>query len=131
MVVLLCVLFYKKIFMDKINKEQIKQAVYDVVHLIHYGRATSYGAIAKAIGLPNLSRMVGKIMGQCNSSVTHIPAHRVVNNQGFLSGSQAFGNSGEMQKLLKSEGIVVVNNKIKNWKSIFWNPLEEIKLSEL
>ena len=112
--------------MDKADREQIKQAVYDIVSLIPHGRATSYGAIAKAIGFPNLSRMVGKIMSQCDSSVTHIPAHRVVNNQGLLSGSQAFGHSGEMQKLLESEGITVVNNKIKNWKNIFWNPLEEI-----
>ena len=112
-------------YMDK-ERERIKQAVYDIVVLIPRGRATSYGAISKAIGFPNLSRMVGKIMGHCDSSATCVPAHRVVNNQGLLSGSQAFGNSGEMQKLLESEGITVVNNKIKNWKNIFWNPLEEI-----
>ena len=109
--------------MDKINKEHIKQAVYDIVCLIPCGRATSYGAIAKAAGFPNLSRMVGKIMSQCDSA---LPAHRVVNNQGLLSGSRAFGNSGEMQKLLESEGITIVNNKIKNLKNVFWNPLDEI-----
>ena len=115
--------------MNQINREHIKQAVYDVVSLIPHGRATSYGAIAKAIGFPDLSRMVGTIMGQCNSSAAHIPAHRVVNNQGLLSGSQAFGNAGEMQKLLESEGITVVNNRIKNWKHVFWNPLKEIYIT--
>ncbi len=112
--------------MVKTDKEQIRQAVYDIVCLIPPGRATSYGAIAQAAGFPNLSRMVGKIISQCDSSANNIPAHRVVNSQGILSGSPAFGNSGEMQKLLESEGIEIVNNKIKNWKNIFWNPLEEI-----
>ncbi|MDR1761258.1 MAG: MGMT family protein [Bacteroidales bacterium] len=112
--------------MDIINQEYIKQAVYDIVCLIPYGRATSYGAIAQAVGFPNLSRMVGKIMSQCDSATTCIPAHRVVNSQGLLSGSQAFGDSGTMQSLLESEGIIVVNNKIKNWKYVFWNPLDEI-----
>lgn len=113
--------------MDNINKEAFIQAVYDVVKYIPYGRATSYGAIAKAIGYSNMSRMVGHVMGDCNSDETGVPAHRVVNSQGFLSGKFAFGNNNEMQKLLEAEGIVVINDKIKNWKSVFWNPLTEIK----
>lgn len=114
--------------MPKINKEAFIQAVYDIVKTIPYGRATSYGAIAKAAGYYNMSRMVGRIMSQCNSSITNIPAYRVVNSQGVLSGKDAFGDSGEMQKLLESEGIVISNSKIKNWKTVFWNPIEEINI---
>lgn len=110
------------------DKEQLQQAVHEIVKLIPQGRATSYGAIAKAIGFPNLSRMVGQIMSQCNSITSHLPAHRVVNSSGFLSAKNAFGVSGEMQQLLESEGIVVVNDKIQNWKKVFWNPLESISL---
>ncbi|MDL2262254.1 MGMT family protein [Bacteroidales bacterium OttesenSCG-928-I21] len=114
--------------MDKTEKKAITQAVYDIVKIIPRGRATSYGAIAKAIGYGNMSRMVGKIMSECNSSENNIPAHRVVNSQGFLSGKDAFGDSDEMRKLLESEGIIVINDKIKNWKNVFWNPAEEILL---
>lgn len=108
------------------DKEQLRLAVYEIVKLIPPGRATSYGAIAKATGFPNLSRMVGRIMSQCNSDVNHIPAHRVVNSSGILSAKEAFGTSGEMQQLLESEGIIVVNDKIQNWKKVFWNPLKEL-----
>ena len=107
------------------EKESFKQAIYEIVRLIPCGRATHYGAIAKAIGYPNFSRFVGKIMSQCSSD-TRIPAHRVVNSQGYLSAKDAFGAPGQMQKQLESEGIVVVNNKIRNWKRVFWNPVTEI-----
>ena len=114
--------------LNEINKEAFILAVYDVVKTIPYGRATSYGAIAKAIGYPNMSRMVGRVMSECNSAETNIPAHRVVNSQGILSGKEAFGNAGEMQQMLELEGITIINNKIQKWKSVFWNPIEEIKL---
>lgn len=114
--------------MAKVDKEVLTQAVYDIVRTIPHGRATSYGAIAKATGYYNLSRMVGRIMSECNSSITNIPAHRVVNSQGVLSGKDAFGSSNEMQKLLESEGVVIINNKIRNWRTVFWNPLEEISI---
>lgn len=114
--------------MKHIDKEDFREAVYEIVRTVPYGRATSYGAIAKAISCSNLSRMVGRIMGECNSSENDIPAHRVVNSSGILSGKNAFGTSGEMQKRLEAEGIVVINDKIKDWKSIFWNPIEEINI---
>ncbi|GHS93108.1 methylated-DNA--protein-cysteine methyltransferase [Bacteroidia bacterium] len=104
----------------------LKQAVYDIVNLIPYGRATSYGAIAKATGFPNLSRKVGKIMSECNSVENGIPAHRVVNSQGILTAGDAFGSNGEMQKLLESEGITVDNNRIRDWKRVFWDPFKEL-----
>lgn len=111
------------------DKEAIRQAVYEIVRTIPYGRATSYGAIARAIGYPNMSRLVGKIMASCESATSDIPAHRVVNSQGVLSGKEAFGPTDEMQQLLEAEGIVVVNNnRIQSWKTVFWNPMEEITL---
>lgn len=114
--------------MDNIDKVAFIRAVHDVVLTIPRGRATSYGAIAKAIGYPNLSRMVGKVMSKCDSATSGIPAHRVVNSQGVLSAKEAFGNSGEMKRLLEAEGITVVNDRIRNWKSVFWNPMEEIRI---
>ncbi len=104
----------------------LRRAVYDIVNLIPCCRATSYGAIAKAVGYPNWSRKVGKIMSECNSFETGIPAHRVVNSQGILTASKAFGGNGEMQKILESEGVEVVNNRIKNWKQVFWDPMKEL-----
>lgn len=114
--------------MNPKEKEDFRQAVYEIVRTIPYGRATSYAAIAKAVGYPNFSRMVGRMMSECDSAATGIPAHRVVNAQGILSAKDAFGESDEMQRLLQSEGITVKNNRIGNWKNIFWNPLEEIRM---
>ena len=114
--------------MDNNELETIRLAVYDVVRTIPYGRATSYGAIAKAIGFSNYSRLVGHIMARCNSDENNIPAHRVVNSQGVLSGKDAFGLDNEMKKLLEAEGIAVVNDRIKDWRKVFWNPLEEINI---
>jgi len=111
-----------------IEKKIFAQAVYDIVRRIPKGRATSYGAIAKAIGYPNMSRLVGKVMASADTSVSKIPAHRVVNSQGILSGKDAFTHQGGMQNLLESEGISVKNDRITNWKKVFWNPLEEIEL---
>lgn len=112
--------------MTQLDKEDFRQAVYEVVRHIPYGRATSYGAVARAIGYSNMSRLVGKMMGSCPPD-NDIPAHRVVNSQGILSGREAFGNADQMQRLLEAEGIKVVNNRIRNWKKIFWNPIEELQ----
>lgn len=110
------------------DKEGLIRAVYDIVRTIPFGRATSYGAIARAIGWPNMSRLVGRIMSECDSQNNDIPAHRVVNSQGVLSGKAAFGNGDEMLQLLKGEGIIIINNRIQRWKQVFWNPMEEIQL---
>ncbi|NDV77902.1 MGMT family protein [Dysgonomonas sp. 511] len=112
--------------MTKEEKEKLRLGIYDIVKTIPRGRATSYGAIAKAAGYSNMSRLVGKMMGECSEK--NIPAYRVVNSQGVLSGREAFGDNERMQRLLEDEGIVVKNNRISNWKDIFWNPLEEIIL---
>lgn len=104
--------------------DELVEAVYEIVSRIPFGRATSYGLIAKAIGYPEHSRLVGKIMS--DSSSGDIPAHRVVNSQGILSAKSAFGYGNEMQSLLESEGIVVENDRIKNWRKVCWNPLKEL-----
>ncbi|MDL2278626.1 MGMT family protein [Parabacteroides sp. OttesenSCG-928-G07] len=114
--------------MNKDEKETLTQAIYEIVRIIPVGRATSYAALAKATGYPNFSRMVGRIMSECDSAKNGVPAHRVVNSQGVLSGKNAFGLNGEMQKLLEAEGIIVKNDRIKHWKTVFWNPIEEIRL---
>ena len=111
---------------DKIEKETFNQLVYEVVKLVPFGRVTSYGAIAKAIGYPNLSRMVGAAMSTCGMSGETVPAHRVVNATGCLTGKESFGASGEMQRLLEEEGIVVKNDKIKDFRKLLWNPIDEI-----
>ena len=111
--------------MLKENKDSLlEHAVYEIVKSIPKGRVTCYGAIAKAIGYPNYSRMVGRIMGKCDSP--DIPAHRVVNSSGILSGKEAFGSFNEMQKLLESEGVIVDKDRIKNFRTLFWNPLKEL-----
>lgn len=93
-----------------------KQQVWEITKLIPKGRVSSYGAIAKAVGFPNHSRQVGKAMGGCAKD---IPAHRVISSSGVLS-------VPEFQTKLEAEGIEVVNLRIKNFKKLFWNPLEEL-----
>lgn len=113
--------------MEKAEKEALADAVKDVVRLIPRGRATSYGAIAHAAGYPALSRMVGRIMGEMEDG-GGVPAHRVVNSSGVLSGRAAFGSPGRMQELLEAEGVEVANNRIRNWKKVFWDPMDEINI---
>lgn len=100
--------------------------VHAVARLVPYGRVTSYGAIAKFIGAPRSSRMVGYAM---NSSVSlhDIPAHRVVNRNGVLTGKHHFGGSRVMEDLLRSEGVEVLNDQVQNFKELFWDPSLELK----
>lgn len=97
------------------------ELVYEVVRQIPYGRATSYGAIAEALGARSSSRMVGYAMN--NAHVIHppVPAHRVVNRNGMLTGKHHFETPTKMQELLESEGIKIVNDEIVDWKNVFWN----------
>lgn len=96
--------------------EIFKQQVYEITKLIPKGRVSTYGAIAKAVGYPNHSRHVGKAMGSCPKNV---PAHRVISSSGILS-------VPEFQMRLEKEGIVVENYRIKNFKKLFWDPLNEL-----
>lgn len=96
--------------------EICKKQVWEITKLVPKGKVTSYGAIAKALGFPNHSRHVGKAMGGCPEDV---PAHRVISSSGMLS-------VPEFQTKLEKEGVKIENLKIKNFKNIFWNPMEEI-----
>ncbi len=94
--------------------------VYRIVQLIPRGKVTSYGAIAKSLGVAKSSRMVGWALNK--ASVT-IPAHRVVNRNGLLTGKAAFGQQNEMKKLLEQEGISVVDDKVVDFEKYFWDPI--------
>ncbi len=94
--------------------------VYEVARLIPYGRVTSYGAIANFLGAKRSARMVGYAM---NGSVgKDVPAHRVVNRKGLLTGKHHFEGTNLMQQLLESEGIIVVDNQIQDFEKVFWDP---------
>lgn len=103
------------------------ESVYDVVRLIPHGRATSYGAIAKYLGSARSSRMVGWAMNAAHSK-PDVPAHRVVNRNGMLTGKHHFGNPNKMQELLEAEGIHIIDDQIQNFKEVFWNPELELRL---
>jgi len=100
-------------------------SVYQVVTLIPKGRVTSYGAIALYLGAKGSARMVGYAMNAAQT-LPHVPAHRVVNRQGLLTGKHHFSSPEAMQKLLESEGVAVYNDKIADFKNIFWNPASEL-----
>ena len=103
------------------------QNVFDVVRLIPSGRATSYGAIAKYLGAPRSSRMVGWAMNAAHD-LNDVPAHRVVNRIGLLTGKMHFADSNQMEFLLKKEGIEVKKDQIVNFKELFWDPTIELAL---
>ena len=98
--------------------------VYEVVKQIPEGKVTSYGAIATYLGAVKSARMVGWAM---NASLkASIPAHRVVNKQGLLTGKHHFQGTNLMQQLLENEGIVVINNQVQDLDNCFWDPSDEL-----
>jgi len=101
--------------------------VFDVVRLIPKGRATSYGAIAKYLGTPKSSRMVGWAMNAAHK-YSDVPAHRVVNRNGILTGKHHFSDEMEMERRLNLEKIQVKDDKIVDFKSVFWDPSVELKI---
>lgn len=100
--------------------------VYEVVLQIPHGRVTSYGAIAAFLGSKGSARMVGWAMNSSKNLPKNIPAHRVVNRNGLLTGKQHFGGSDIMADLLRSEGVIVEDGKILNFNTYFWNPSDEL-----
>lgn len=103
------------------HKSHYFEQVYEVTKNIPYGRVTSYGAIAQYLCLGS-ARMVGWALKNSSLHYDTIPAHRVVNSQGELSGRHHFNPPSLMQALLESEGIIVVNDRVENFKSLFWHP---------
>lgn len=103
------------------NTDNFFERVYAIVRQIPYGKVTSYGAIAKALGTARSARMVGWAMN-ASHHLEDVPAHRVVNRKGLLSGKHHFEGTNLMQQLLESEGIKVENNQIIAFENHFWDP---------
>lgn len=101
------------------------EQVYQVARLIPHGRVTSYGAIARYLGAAGSARMVGWAMNGAGK-YPEVPAHRVVNRKGLLTGKHHFEGTNLMQQLLESEGIEVVDNQIQNLEKHFWDPGQEL-----
>jgi len=92
------------------------QDVYEVVRLIPFGKVTSYGAIARYLGAARSSRLVGYAMNASHTQSKYVPAHRVVNRNGLLTGKHHFANENSMQELLEMEGLTIENEQIKDFK---------------
>ncbi len=102
--------------------------VMDVVRQVPKGRVTSYGAIAKYLGAARSARIVGYCMNNAHTVKPAVPAHRVVNSAGILSGKHHFGPDNRMQRLLEKEGVKVKNDQVVDFEKKFWNPMVEIGL---
>ncbi|MDE3255384.1 MAG: MGMT family protein [Bacteroidota bacterium] len=107
-------------------KESIYNAIYDIVRAIPKGRVTSYGAIAAAIGAKGAARMVGYAMNHSHAMLPKVPAHRVVNRNGMLTGKHHFETPTQMEALLKKEGISVIDDQIVDFEKFFWDPMIEL-----
>ena len=101
--------------------------VYEVTKQIPFGRVTTYGAIARYLGSAGSARMVGWAMNASHSD-PDVPAHRVVNRKGLLTGKHHFSGTNLMQQLLESEGMVVVGNQIQDFEQYFWDPVSELSI---
>jgi methylated-DNA-protein-cysteine methyltransferase-like protein len=108
------------------REENFFELVYEVTRQIPKGRVTSYGAIAACLGTKLSARMVGWAMNGAGRVRPKVPAHRVVNRNGMLSGKHHFSPPGSMEKMLKNEGIKVKNDQVVDFEKLFWNPVEEL-----
>lgn len=107
------------------KNEGFFERVYQVTRQIPYGKITTYGAIAKYLGTPKSARMVGWALNASKNDDT-IPAHRVVNQKGLLTGKNHFKGTNLMEQLLESENVKLYNNQILNFNSVFWDPIKEL-----
>jgi len=112
------------------DKASFYEQVYQVVALIPKGRVTSYGAIAAYLGAKSSSRMVGYAMNDSNKNKLDIPAHRVVNRNGLLTGKFHFPTPNAMQNALENEGLKIMENQIINFKQHYWDPNNELDLEK-
>ncbi|MCD0487208.1 MGMT family protein [Pedobacter sp. MC2016-14] len=108
------------------NTASFYEQVYEIARLIPKGRVTSYGAIAKSLGAAKSSRMVGHAMSYAHDAEPAVPAQRVVNSSGLLTGKFHFGTPTLMQELLEQEGVTVKNDKVQDFKKVFWDPMLEL-----
>lgn len=105
--------------------------VYQVTRLIPSGKVTSYGAIARYLGSPGSSRMVGWALNGSGRLEPFVPAHRVVNRNGMLTGQHHFGYASTMQELLESEGIRIEEQRVVDFEKHFWDPGIELEIFEI
>lgn len=117
----------KKLKTKNMKDHSFFENVYQVVRLIPKGRVSSYGAIGAAIGSRKSARMVGYAMNNSHGVEPFIPAHRVVNRKGLLTGRHHFSPPELMEELLKAEGIEIKDNQVQNFKEVFWDPIDEIQ----
>jgi methylated-DNA-protein-cysteine methyltransferase-like protein len=108
------------------DSDSFFEKVYEIAKLIPKGRVTSYGSIAEYLGTRGSARMVGWAMNASHSDVNNVPAHRVVNRKGLLTGKHHFGGISVMQQLLENEGIEVVDDKVVKFEELFWDPSKEL-----
>jgi methylated-DNA-protein-cysteine methyltransferase related protein len=106
--------------------ESFFQMVYNVVRQVPKGRVTTYGAIAACLGAKSSARMVGWAMNAAHDERMEVPAHRVVNRNGLLTGRHHFQNPEEMQTLLEKENVRVVDNQVHDFKNLFWDPASSL-----
>tara|TARA_R110001632_G_scaffold90568_1_gene194510 strand:- start:18670 stop:19005 length:336 start_codon:yes stop_codon:yes gene_type:complete len=102
------------------------ERVYHVARLIPFGRVTNYGSIARYLGAARSARMVGWAMNNSHNQTAEVPAHRVVNKKGLLTGKHHFEGTNLMQQLLENEGIVIIENQIQDLEKVFWDPMKEL-----
>ena len=110
----------------KKDESDFYSLVYEITRQIPYGRVSTYGAIARFLSTGRAARMVGWALNVCHSHPNPVPAHRVVNKEGLLTGKRHFGNSSTMQQLLENEGAIIEDNKILNFSEKFWDPSTEL-----
>jgi len=110
------------------REESFFEVVFEVVRQIPKGRVTSYGAIAACVGTKLSARMVGWAMNAAGNVRPKVPAHRVVNRLGILSGKHHFKPPSKMEQLLKKEGVKIKNDQVVDFDRLFWNPIEETGL---
>ena len=113
---------------DPRDRSDFFEKVFAVVREIPFGRVTSYGAIAKFLGSGGSARTVGWAMNHSHVAVIQVPAHRVLNRNGQLTGKNHFPGQGEMQALLEAEGIEVIEDQVLDFKRIYWDPQVELGL---
>ena len=111
----------------KTERDNFFDLVFQVVRLIPKGRVTSYGAIAQCLGLKSGARMVGYAMASAHG-MPGLPAHRVVNSAGMLTGKHHFGEPGRMQELLEAEGLEIQGDRIRDFRRYFWDPTQAMEL---
>ena len=110
------------------NPDSFFEKVYEVARLIPKGRVTSFGAIARYLGTAGSARMVGWAMNGAHNQTLPVPAQRVVNRNGLLTGKHHFGSPDMMRQLLENEGVHIENDVVVDFKKLFWDPSEELKL---